>query len=116
MTYSSSSNVGLCYLLDVYRALGAERIQIFRTYLGKGVGMALYGLTLGGAGGVLLAFILIFVINRAYFGWTIRVHWPWLEILAQGATILGASAVASLYPALRASRTPAAELSHEDVA
>ena len=31
---------------------------------------------------VLLALILIFVINRAYFGWTIQLYWPWAAILA----------------------------------
>ena len=100
--------------LALYRALGAERVQIFRTYLGKGVGMALYGLALGGAGGVLLAFILIFVINRAYFGWTIALHWPWSSLAGEAAAILLAAAAASIYPALRASRTPATELRRED--
>lgn len=101
--------------LALYRALGAERRQIFRTYLGKGVGMALYGLGLGGVGGVLLAFVLIFIINRTYFGWTIALHWPWGGLASETATILGAAAVASIYPALRASRTPATELRREDI-
>ena len=101
--------------LALYRALGAERRQIFRTYLGKGVGMALYGLALGGVGGVLLAFILIFVINRTYFGWTLALHWPWAGLAGEAAAILAAAAAASLYPAWRAARTPATELRREDL-
>ena len=65
--------------------------------------------------GGLLALILILIINRAYFGWTIAFHWPWGALAEQAATILVASVLASLYPALRASRTPATELSRENL-
>jgi putative ABC transport system permease protein len=101
--------------LALYRALGARRRQIFRVFLGKGLGMALFGLAMGAGGGVALALILILIINRAYFGWTIAFHWPWGALAEQAATILLASVLASLYPALRASRTPAAELSRENL-
>jgi putative ABC transport system permease protein len=101
--------------LSLFRALGAERWQIFRIFLGKGLGIALYGLVLGGIGGVLLALILIFVINRTFFGWTITVYWPWSTLMGEAATILLASVLGSVYPALRASRTPATELRRDDV-
>jgi putative ABC transport system permease protein len=100
--------------LALYRALGAERSQIFRAYLGKGLGIAIYGLTLGGIGGGLLALILVFVINRAFFGWTIALHWPWSSLAGETATILVAALLGSVYPALRASRTPATELRRDD--
>jgi putative ABC transport system permease protein len=64
---------------------------------------------------VVLAAILIYVINRAYFGWTIQVFFPGPSLAVQVAAILTAAALASLYPALRASRIPATELSREDV-
>lgn len=101
--------------LALYRALGAWRSQIFRVFLGKGIGMTLLGLALGTVGGVALAMILIFFINRAYFGWTIAVRWPWGALARQILTILATAALASLYPALRASRTPATELSRDDL-
>ena len=101
--------------LALYRALGAGRRQIFRVFVGKGLGMGALGLVLGAVGGLALAAILIFVINRAYFGWTIRLHWPWAALGQQAATILAAAALASLYPALRASRTPATDLSRDDL-
>ncbi len=101
--------------LALYRALGARRNQIFRVFLGKGLGIAVFGLLLGSAGGLALAMVLIFLINRAYFGWTIAVHWPWGALAEQVVTILAAAALASLYPALRASRTPATELTREDL-
>ena len=102
--------------LALYRALGARRRQIFRFFVGKGLGMAATGLALGVAGGAILAVILTFVINRSYFGWTLHLHWSWGTILGQAGAILAASVLASLYPALRASRTPASELSREEVA
>lgn len=101
--------------LALYRSLGAKRIQIFGIFLGKGLGMTSIGLLLGIVGGVLLAGILIYVINRAYFGWTIQAYIPWGAILRQFATIMGAATLASIYPALQASRTPAVALSRDDL-
>jgi putative ABC transport system permease protein len=101
--------------LALYRALGSTREQVFFLFLGKGLGMGLLGLAMGTAGGIALAMVLIFVINRAYFGWTIQVYWPWEALLQQGMIILGAAMLVSLYPALKASRTPATELRREDV-
>ena len=101
--------------LALYRAIGATRSQVFGLFVGKGLGMGGLGLVLGGAGGVLLALILILVINRAYFGWTIQLHWPWVAFGEQATTILLAAVAASLYPAWKASRTSAGELRREDV-
>ena len=101
--------------LALYRALGARRPQLFRLFLGKGLGMGALGLLLGLAGGAGLAAVLIFVINRVWFGWTIQVHLPWRSLVWQALAILFVAAAASLYPALRASNTPASELSRDDV-
>jgi putative ABC transport system permease protein len=99
--------------LALYRSLGATRRQLFRLFVGKGLGMGMAGLCLGFIGGVLLAAILIYIINRTYFGWTIQPYVAWGPIVQQAVTILGAAVLASLYPALRASRTPATELSRD---
>ena len=101
--------------LALYRALGADRSQIFRIYLGKGLSIALLSAILGFLGGVALAMILVFWINRAYFGWTIRLSFPWLDLSQELSLILLAAAVASIYPALRASQTPATELNRDDL-
>ena len=101
--------------LALYRALGASRLQIFRIYLGKGLGMGVFGIALGSIAGIAFSFILIFVVNRAFFGWTIAVHWPVGVLAWQSAVVLMASGAASLYPAMIASRTPATELRREDL-
>jgi putative ABC transport system permease protein len=101
--------------MALWRALGALRRQVFGVYLGEGLSMGIFGLLLGLVGGFGLAALLILVINRAYFGWTIRPAWPGWELGYQAAIILGAAFLASIYPALRSSRTPASELSREDL-
>ncbi len=73
------------------------------------------GVLLGTVGGGLLGLVLVLVINRSYFGWTIRMHWPWAVLAGQAVLILAVAAAASVYPAVRAARTPAAELSREDL-
>jgi len=101
--------------LALYRSLGAVRSQILRIFLGKGLGMALGGLALGAAGGTALSLILIYMINRAYFGWTIHFYVPWAALTRALVTILAGALLASIYPAVRASETPATELAREDV-
>ncbi len=101
--------------LALYRALGAQRSQIFRVYLGKGLGMGLCGIALGTLAGIAFALVLIYVVNRAFFGWTIAVYWPLGLLMKQNAVIVLAAAVASLYPAWVASGTPATELRREDL-
>ncbi len=100
--------------LALYRSLGAKKRQIFGIFVGKGLSMGVIGLSLGGIGGILLAGLLIYIINRAYFGWTIQPYATWGVIGQQVATILGAAILASLYPALRASQTRVTELSRDD--
>ena len=73
--------------LALYRALGASRLQIFRVFVGKGLGMGLIGLTLGTVGGTVLPAILIYLINRAYLGWTIQAHRPSCALGQQVAII-----------------------------
>jgi putative ABC transport system permease protein len=101
--------------LALYRALGARRSQLFRVYLGKGVGMGLSGIALGTLAGIVFALLLIYVVNRAFFGWTIAVHWPFGLLAWQNALVLLAAALASFYPAWVASSTPATELRREDL-
>jgi putative ABC transport system permease protein len=99
--------------IALYRALGATRAQVFRVFLGRGLGLALSGLALGLLGGAGLAAVLVFVVNPAWFGWSLGLHWPVGALAAQGATILGAALAASLAPAAMASRVRATELSRD---
>jgi len=95
------------------RSLGATRRQVFLVFLGRAAGIALTGLVLGAAGGTGLAVALVEVINPAWFGWTIGLHWPLRTLAGQALLLLGASVLAGLYPAARASGTPATELARD---
>jgi len=99
--------------LALYRALGATRGQLFAVFLGRGLGIGVVGLALGALGGGALALVLVGEVNPAFFGWTMALHVPWRALAEQALAILACAAVASLYPALAASRTPAAELSRD---
>jgi putative ABC transport system permease protein len=99
--------------LALHRALGATRGQVFGMFLAQGLTMALDGIVLGAAGGVGLALALVFLVNRDTFGWTIELHWPLGALLGEAAAILAAATLAGVYPALRASRSPALELSRD---
>jgi putative ABC transport system permease protein len=97
----------------LYRALGATRQQAFRVFAGKGLAIAGLGVALGLPGGAALAWVLVRLVNRDFFGWTLQLDWPVGLLALQALTILGAGFVASIYPAARASDAPATELSRD---
>jgi putative ABC transport system permease protein len=97
----------------LYRALGATRLQAFRVFAGKGVGIAALGVALGLPGGAALAWVLVRLVNRDFFGWTLELEWPVGALASQSLVILAAGLLASAYPAARASDAPAAELSRD---
>jgi putative ABC transport system permease protein len=99
--------------IALYRALGATQGQVFRVYLGRGLGLALFGLALGLLGGAGLAAVLVHVVNPAFFGWSLGLHWPVGALAGQVTTILVAALLASLAPAVMAARVRATELSRD---
>ncbi len=101
--------------LALYRALGGTPRQIFLIFLGKGVGLASFGFILGTIGGSVLAVVLVYVVNRAYFGWTIQLYAPWIQVIGQFGVVLLATSIAGVYPAWRAANVSAAELNRENV-
>ncbi|MEM0896514.1 MAG: FtsX-like permease family protein, partial [Verrucomicrobiota bacterium] len=58
--------------------------------------------------GIGLSFILTWVVNRAFFHWTIGLEIPWKEIAVAPIWITFVALLASLIPAWRASRLPLA--------
>ena len=95
--------------LGVLRAVGASRTQLARMLIAEAAMLGTIASLLGLASGVLLAMILTWVVNPAFFGWTIDLRLPWTALISTPAWIAAASALAAWYPALAASKMSIAE-------
>jgi putative ABC transport system permease protein len=96
------------------RFLGGAGTQLRRMILFEA---GLLGLLANVAGlilGVLLSLLLIFVINRQSFGWTIQFHWPVAILLGALSVVYLATILAGLYPARIAMRLIPIEVIHEE--
>ncbi len=95
--------------IGILRALGLTGGQLRKMVLIETGMMGLMAGLLAVPVGYALAMILIYVINRRSFGWTLQASVS-LEALAQGVLVaLVAALLAGIYPALRMSRMAAAE-------
>lgn len=94
--------------IGVLRAVGATRSQIVQMVLTEAGLLGLAGAVLGCIAGLILAVLLVQVIDRQSFGWSIRFTLdPWVLVQA-AALLVGTALVAGLWPArLAASRGPA---------
>lgn len=99
--------------LGVLRALGGSKGQVRRLVLTQagmlGVMSNLIGLALGCA----LSVILVKVINKQSFGWTIQFHWPVGFLLLAISGVFVASLVAGIYPARIAASHDPNQVLHE---
>jgi putative ABC transport system permease protein len=98
--------------LGLLRFLGAARGQIRRLILVEAGLLGLLANLMGLVVGVLLSLILIFVINKQSFGWTIRFHWPVAVLVGALSLVYAATVAAGLYPALLALRLEPIEAIH----
>jgi putative ABC transport system permease protein len=100
--------------LGLLRFLGAATGQVRKLIL---VEAGLLGLLANFAGlalGFALSLILIYVINKQSFGWTIRFHWPVQVLLGALSVVYAATVLAGLYPAQVAVRMNPLEVVHEE--
>ncbi len=95
--------------IGVLRAVGASRQQILGIFLIEALLIALSALLCGMVSGGVLAMVLTWVINKAFFGWTIALNYPGLLLLMTPVWFLPAALLAAMLPAWRASRVPPAQ-------
>ncbi|MBV9081039.1 MAG: ABC transporter permease [Acidobacteriaceae bacterium] len=96
------------------RFLGAAQSQVRRVILCEAGLLGLLANAIGLVLGTLLSLILIFVINKQSFGWTIQFHWPVALLLTALSGIYVATLLAGLYPARTATALNPIEVIHEE--
>lgn len=85
--------------LGLLRFLGAASGQVRKQILVEAGLLGLLANFVGLALGFALSLVLIYVINKQSFGWTIRFHWPVAVLLGALSVVYVATVLAGLYPA-----------------
>lgn len=91
------------------RAIGGSATQIRQLVLWEAVYLGAVGIVLGLIGGASLAVLLIKVINRQSFGWTIQMIVPMASLIQALILAVIATLVAGYFPARWAARQPIVE-------
>lgn len=100
--------------IGIMRAIGSSSGQVRRAFLAESVLIGLLASLVGLAAGACLAMVLTWVINLAFFGWTVQLRYPWDLLAWTPVWIIAAAAIAGLLPATRAARIqPATALRSE---
>jgi putative ABC transport system permease protein len=96
------------------RILGATTAQIRKLILVEAGLIGILSNITGLALGILLSLILIFVINKQSFGWTIQFHWPVSVLISALSFVYVATVLAGIYPSRVAQRLNPIEVVHEE--
>ncbi len=100
--------------LSLLRFLGAARAQIRKLILCEAGLIGLLSVTGGVILGGFLSLVLVYVINKQSFGWSIQFHIPIAILLAALIIIFTATLLAGLYPARVALSLNPIEVIHEE--
>ncbi len=91
--------------IGILRSIGASQPQVIRIVLAEAVYMGLIGNLIALVCGFFLSLLLIFVINKASFGWTLQFHFPPEILLHSFIVAIGTALLAAFLPARKAART-----------
>jgi len=100
--------------IGVLRAIGASRGQVRRALVIEAGMMGGVASILGLAAGSVLAMALTWVVNPAFFGWTIHLQFPYATLLSTPLWIIPIALLAAWIPAWRASRGVIAQTIREE--
>jgi putative ABC transport system permease protein len=75
--------------LTTLRALGLSRSEIAQATACEGLALAVAGVAVGLGVSVALGWMLIYVINKQTFGWTLGFDLPWLQLASLGLLVIG---------------------------
>ena len=90
--------------LGLLRYLGASTAQVRGMILTEAGLLGALAILLGLALGFALSLLLIFVVNKQSFGWTIQFHLPWALLGGALALVWLVTVLAGIYPARMATR------------
>jgi len=90
--------------IGIFRAMGASRNQVRALYLTEAGLLGFFSSVIGVACGIGMAMILTWVVNKAFFGWTIQLRIPWLELAATPLWVVPVALLAGILPATNAAR------------
>ncbi|MEB2362537.1 MAG: ABC transporter permease [Bryobacteraceae bacterium] len=96
------------------RFLGGAQAQVRRIILFEAALLGLFANAVGILLGFFLSLLLIFVINKQSFGWTIQFHWPVSVLTGALSLVYLATVTAALYPARVAAQLNPIEVVHEE--
>jgi len=96
------------------RYLGAAPAQVRRMILLEAGFLGVAANVLGLALGFVLSLVLIYVINKQSFGWTIQFHPPLALLAGASLLVLVTTVVAGIFPARAAARLNPIEVIHEE--
>jgi putative ABC transport system permease protein len=100
--------------LGVLRSMGASTGQVIRVILSEAALIGIVASLVGIVSGVALSLVLTWVINKAFFGWSIDLAFPWGELLLLPFWMTGAAVLAGLFPSIHAAKiSPASSLRME---
>lgn len=100
--------------IGLLRVLGASAARVARAVRLEAAALSVLGIALGVAAGSAMGWVLVHVVNRQSFGWTIRTDVPWLFLAGALALVLLATLAAAGRPARLAAATDAAAVLKEE--
>lgn len=100
--------------IGLLRVLGASASRVARAVRFEAAALSALGTLLGVLSGAAMGWILIHVVNRQSFGWTIRTEVPWLFLVSALALVFLATLAAAGRPARLAAATDAAAVLKEE--
>jgi putative ABC transport system permease protein len=95
--------------IGILRSVGVTRGGVLRTILWEAGFLGTLANVLGALVGIGLSLVLVYVINKQSFGWTIQFTFPARLVAEYAGLTLATSLGAGAFPAWRASRIPVAE-------
>jgi putative ABC transport system permease protein len=90
------------------RAVGASRGQVAGLFMTEAGLIGIAASVLGVVTGLALALVLTWVVNPAFFGWTIHLYIPWVAIATTPLWVVAATIAAAWWPAWRGATEPIA--------